>query len=477
MNSLKRYIAMILVFAAVLSLFVVPAAATEIETENDTGLLHCDLLSSSSYSILTDSDEVVSTAPFARFNRNTDKQIQMTWDVTNSKKFDKVIFAVSTFYQPATVTFCGYTADYIDRIDYVHSNDIYFYSVSLTKVIPSQIDILFDYENPYTGLIGLYSCVGLLDTARSISSVDIYRNDKYLVSTGYELSEGDPVKDKTLPYTFSSFGDNNGFWGSDFRIVVDGNDFVSPLVTDVSLLVTTCVQDISSTVSLIAKGSNGSNVTNLKHSFVADKAWSLSGDYMETAGMFEAYASYQVNVDLSGFDMSKYDLMFSLDVRTIDTVYPSKEPYLDLSVRSISYIPFVENTPWYKSFFSPFFDGIQMKLANIYNAILDAIGSVNDNFRNLFAKLEEYFGDDGALSEAGEQMSEQAGQMNEANDSLNSVDKPVLDTDSMFTGILDFNTGGLTILSCMTGNVYVTQVLIVVFTFALCGYVFFGKRG
>lgn len=67
--------------------------------------------------------------------------------------------------------------------------------------------------------------------------------------------------------------------------------------------------------------------------------------------------------------------------------------------------------------------------------------------------------------------------MSEANSQLNSVEKPSLDTGQLFGDILQFDTGGLVVLSAITSNPYVTSVMVVVFTFALCGYVFFGKKG
>lgn len=77
---------------------------------------------------------------------------------------------------------------------------------------------------------------------------------------------------------------------------------------------------------------------------------------------------------------------------------------------------------------------------------------------------------------AGNAMSEQAAAMNEAQSQLDSLDKPSLDSDSMFGDMLSFNTGTLRVLSAVTNQPNVTAMIVVVFTFALCGYIFFGKK-
>lgn len=94
----------------------------------------------------------------------------------------------------------------------------------------------------------------------------------------------------------------------------------------------------------------------------------------------------------------------------------------------------------------------------------------------LTEQFEKYFGNDGALADQGEAMKEQASQMQQANDAMNSVAKPSLDTGAMLDQYLNFNPTGLAILSVITGNPFATSMLVVIFTFALCGYIFFGKK-
>lgn len=89
--------------------------------------------------------------------------------------------------------------------------------------------------------------------------------------------------------------------------------------------------------------------------------------------------------------------------------------------------------------------------------------------------MEQYFGNDGALADQGEAMQEQANQMQQANDALQSVEKPSIEGVTM-DSYLNFNGGTMAILSVLTGNPFITAMLVVVFTFAMVGYIFFGKR-
>ena len=495
---LNRFVPVICVLAILVSCLAAPAAASDFELDSSSGLLYYDLLITDKFFFSPISAANVYT-PFNSFSSSDAvKSIELTWDPMVVSNINKVVFAVSASQKPSSVAFNGSAATYDSYINYSTGNDLYFYSVSYTGTTDQTLSMTFNFSNVYSGSFGIISCVGLLDVAQSISTVDIYREDIYIVTEGYEFDEADPITNRKLPYVFSKFADEDGYQRSNFRFVVDTDDFVSHLVDNVSFLFTTCCNTVYPTVTLLSKDSNGSDVNNLKVNLTEISEWGTSGDYFQGYGEFSAYKTYQVDVNLSGYDMSKYDLLMSLGVETITETHGWDPCYLDLSLRSVVYVPYIADTPWYVTFFSPLFGGlidltasIRVSVNRIYTAITDTISRTLDSIKNnisnffssftdyfdeLFLRLEEYFGDDGKLSQAGDQMSEQAGQMNDASGSLNSVEKPTLNSSDLFTGMLDFDTAGLAILSCMTSNVYVTQVLIVVFTCALTGYVFFGKR-
>lgn len=481
MHLIKRYlnkfVPVLCVLAVLVSCLVFPASATEIETDNVTGLLYSDLLNVSNYTFYPGA--LNSNKPFFEFEGSENaKTVSVFWDPVNADhSFDKLVFSITSNQKPSSVRVANEvlntftSATFEGSMDGAADNDIFFYSVSLGSD-SYFLKIECNFSTAYRGLFGIYGCVGLLDTASSISSVDIYRQDCYDITEGYKIENATPIQDRKLPYSYSASGD----YKSNFYIVIDGNDFVSPLIENASVLLATCNSTIWSSVSLIANGSDGSDVTDIQSNLFSVHEWAQSSDLYQGMGMAETYNTFQLDFNLSGYDMTKYDLMISIGVDAIDQVYDVNTPYIDFTIREVSYVPFVEHTPWYKSFFGPLLGGIDNAIWSVRNLLNDFKAEVSDNFSWLMYKLDEYFGDDGSLAQAGDQMSEQAGQMNEANDALNSTDKPSLDTDSMFSGMLDFDTGGLTILASMTSNAYVTQILVVVFTFALCSYVFFGKR-
>lgn len=477
MSYIKRYISLILCIAVFVSCFCVSAGAAQIETENDTGLLHFDLLQATEYSFILNNREIMESTPAHYFtSSNNVDLISIKWESGHNRNFSKVIVALNSTKKPAAVRFEGRELTFINKIDYSLVNDVYFYE--LPSPTPFGIDLELDVEfsEIYTGFFGVYSIVGLLDTAQSIKNLDIYREDYFLVTEGYEFTEADPIKNKTLPYTFSKFDEESGYYRSQFRFIVDGDVFVTPLVDHASFLFTTCCSTISHHVSLISKNSNGSDVNNLKYNLSEFFEWGASGDYFQGYGEFQYYKTFQIDVDLSGFDMSKFDLMVSVGVDTITETNGFDPCYADLSLRSVSYVPFVENVPWYKTFFGSLFVGISNWFNTIYGTIDTFWQSVTGNFDLLFVKLEEYFGNDGELAEAGDQMQQQAGEMQQANEYLDSVDRPDVSADLLLDGYLSFNSNSLAILSVFSSNAYVTQLLVVVFTFALTAFVFFGKR-
>ena len=69
-----------------------------------------------------------------------------------------------------------------------------------------------------------------------------------------------------------------------------------------------------------------------------------------------------------------------------------------------------------------------------------------------------------------------ADDLNDMGDAFGQVETPDIDAGSLVGDYTNFSPGGLSILASVTSNEYVTAMLVVVFTFALCGYIFFGKK-
>ena len=177
------------------------------------------------------------------------------------------------------------------------------------------------------------------------------------------------------------------------------------------------------------------------------------------------------------------DMILTDPVLYVNASSVSNPRLLEVTFRSINYVPTTFDIPWYVSLV----DDIRSYFENLTIEVMGIIDSLDiywENFfdrwdsrwDNLMIKLEEYFGEDGELAEKGDAMSEQAEQMQQANDAMSSVEKPSVDTGAMLDQYLNFNPSALALLAVFTNNAFVTPMLVVIFTFALCGYIFFGKR-
>lgn len=175
----------------------------------------------------------------------------------------------------------------------------------------------------------------------------------------------------------------------------------------------------------------------------------------------------QITADLSGYDLKNMDIR--LTFRIEPTEYSDTYNQTFWTCESIDIRLPVVDVPWYKVFWQ----WVSDKWTRVSDGTNKILTSIDNKISNLFgsSKVSQQ------LSNAGDAMSDQAVEMNQAQDQLNSIDKPSLDTNGLFGTMLNFNPGGLKILTAITNNGQVTAMLVVVFTFALCGYIFFGKKG
>lgn len=98
-------------------------------------------------------------------------------------------------------------------------------------------------------------------------------------------------------------------------------------------------------------------------------------------------------------------------------------------------------------------------------------------FQRLIDTIKNVFNpDDSAASDAGDKMESAADELTSGSAAFDKVETPDINTGNLINQYVNFNPGGLSILTSLTSNAYVTQMMIVVFTFALCGYIFFGKK-
>lgn len=166
---------------------------------------------------------------------------------------------------------------------------------------------------------------------------------------------------------------------------------------------------------------------------------------------------YELTFDLTGYDLTGPNACAYIYFDNSPFPYDANWEYVYWSVLGAFYKPYIPEVPWYQTFWT----------------------WVKGGFTSVTDTLQSLLGDSsgGALSDAGSEMSDQAAEMNEAQAQLDAVERPTVDSDSLLGNIINFDTGGLNILSAITSNHYTTSLMVVVFTFALCAYIFFGKKG
>lgn len=480
---IKRFVPVLICLVLVVGCLVAPAAAADTSNTGVPQHLENDLLISNRY-ILRHWDNtppMESTTPsFNLASGETSSAFHIAWDLGGSSiPYSWIYVAVFSTRGATEARFYDDNGSFKSMSwegqQKVTNGYITFYRVAANTSI-SSMHFLFMFSSLYTGNFSILACYGMLDTVYEYNKVDVYRDDYFEHSEGIEFQEASPVKGATLPYTKSLYLPDEGYYRSNYRFVINGNDLLSPYIDRISFVFNTSCNTVTHSVSLIANDKSGSDVTDLRVNMNEFFTWGVSGDYFQGGGTFESYKTFQLDVDLTGYSLTKYDILVVIGVEAMEEADGFDPSYTDISFRSISYLPLLDKDTSLKSFFSNLFGGVTSWLSRVYEGIDSLAGDVRSRFTTLFDKLEQYFGNDGSLAQAGGEMTEQADQMQQANDSMNAVEKPSLDTGQLFGSYLNFDTGGLTILASMTSNAYVTQCLIVVFTFALCGYVFFGKR-
>lgn len=166
---------------------------------------------------------------------------------------------------------------------------------------------------------------------------------------------------------------------------------------------------------------------------------------------------YEITVDLSSVNMEIPNQYLSLQINLEPWAVDIDTEFVYISCYGIYYSPITFEVPWYQS---------------LWNWMKGGFDSVNNTLHNLLGDSSG-----GALGQAAGEMTQQAEEMDQANEVLNNVQRPDLNPDDLFGDSLNFSPGGMMVLTSLTNNSVITPILLVVCTFALVGFIFFGKKG
>lgn len=248
---------------------------------------------------------------------------------------------------------------------------------------------------------------------------------------------------------------------------------------------------------------DGSISASHKPSSHAQVTWSCNGSYDDAGYAIDLYTSDFWKYDFLDFTFLVYaDTIDSLTVSSLvsGSVVPFEVSFIDSSLTDASaYLVQVRvDLSNYKSNDSADVPCIMLwgvsHYPDILNAIIvsDIVGHIKYEYENpvifwfkkTFSAIGSGFssvvnaitGNSAAAEQVGENMKEAANDLTDMGGAFDQVDTPDIDAAALTGGFTNFSPSGLTVLSTITGNSYVTALLALVFTFALCAYIFFGRK-
>lgn len=460
MSIKKRILPLLMILALVPSLMAVPAAAAEVDESKD-GIYN--LLVAKGYNLYRDGSLSVADNGFPqRYLSSTISSAAWEWNATTvADRIDTFYFTIMASTKPTSVKFKpyatspAYTATYLGST----SNGAYHQYKLEHYLNLGNVSVQCGWSGGYLGHFGITSFTGIRTTlSESIETIDYVAKEVYATD------------DLIMQYDTVDSGTNSSLpwiWHKSTKINDHSFDLRVASTLRPSQINLKWLQEIQFNVSSYGDSTFTASLIDKDNNPIADLPVTIVEGERTTVLMQNGFEypvmNYTVHVDVSNYDLSLYSLQLNSSVGKFTSSWDSGgmvSYYYQMT--AILAIPEVYETPWYVAF---------------YRWINESIVTVGDKITSAIDALAGIFGNNGELQQAGDAMSEQADSMQQANDQMNAVDKPELDTDDLLGNFLDFNTGGLTILSSMTSNAFVPQLMVVVFTFALCGYIFFGKKG
>lgn len=116
------------------------------------------------------------------------------------------------------------------------------------------------------------------------------------------------------------------------------------------------------------------------------------------------------------------------------------------------------------------FSSVVSKLTSVCTSI---VNNLTTGFQSV---VDAILGNTSDLENSGDDMKDAADDLNDMGDAFNEIDRPDIDVSGLTQNYVNFSPFGLSVLAVITSNSYVSSLLLLVFTFALCSYVLFGKR-
>lgn len=459
MQIWKRIIVYVVVLVMTIGCIVFPASAAAPET------MVAMMDDTNSYSMNVNGNGAYSTGYNTHIS-NASTAI-LSWSLPTAAYVNYMYYTVKFSKKPSNVQVqFNYSSSWYNSELLGSSGNTYFYRQPYGSSVGS-VSIKASFDSAYTGFFELVSCFQSSGTGYSINNVTIdnqallyYPDQDRLFRSAHEYKTN-----VSLPYT-SKYESDHAAYPVDPLLAGciflrnGSEDFPFDYADSVTYLIETCgtADKYSDNPNFAASlfDPSGTAYATLPVTVYPVATFAGTGYNFGSSTMQNPIYLYSVVVDTSGFDLHKSSI--SLDYM-IEPVYISVDEDWTgyyTRVRSIVAVPTVIDEPWYARFGRWLTDG--------FNSVVDSIRSAfNPN-------------NGSELEQAGQDMQNSANDIGAASDSLGSVAQPEVDAGDMIGDLTKFDTGGLRVLSCITSNAQVTAMMVVVFTFCLAGYIFFGKK-
>lgn len=443
---MKRFLSLFLAAAVLISCLTITAFADDgLDSPSSFESSFVDLLDTTEWIAFIDGTEH-SVRPLPSIYPNNALSVGLKWTCQTTANLIGFNFCLYMDSDPLTVTFNLYdgrtvTPTLVNKVgkfyyyNYVHSNafDYGRFSVDAT------------WSSSYTGAFRIVNCYGYVPDAFSIDTVDIYADRETYSSSEWDVTRIVSAPNSNLPYSnsYSYPGANYCIYTINVPIPVSNASSLSFNFTSLGSVLLN-----SGITAGVYRG--GTLVYQLPIDVI--EGMGLNGN-LGDAGSAVLY-SYTVNVDLDGVDLSNYIIKLKIE---LDTVEAGGRYQSIFNLSKICYKQNSYNYPWYRRFYN----WISAKMTAGYQSIVDAInGDGNSEMDN-----------------AADQMEGAANDLNQSANAFDQVETPDIDAGALTSDFTNFSVSGLAVLGVITANPYVTSLLVLVFTFALCAYIFFGKKG
>lgn len=352
----KKLISFLLILSLLPALFV-PASASSISSDNSE-IQYSDLLTDTNYSWSwwRDSDRFNGYTNDPVFTFNSANNFQVTWTPRNfAGGYDYMIFCLRAYHRPypdVRVSFgdeFGFvSAEFEGRVEHTGQLNYYFYRVPMeTHAHDITIAADIDYYGAYSGVVSIFNCYGANNITSYIDRAPIVVQP--FVKDGSQVL-ADRKEDKgTQMFPFNYRNDTSSDLHSvDVTLRLASKRFNSSAIGNVSVLLTTYCKEIIPTVALVEAGKD-LKVANIKATLQEINAFGAASEYEHVVGASYVYTAFQLNFDLSGYDMSKYDVLlyFQFEAEPYDPGGSIKTKLLEFTFQSVSYIPVLATQAWY----------------------------------------------------------------------------------------------------------------------------------